>query len=70
MNNLLTKRQPVVLMFTMEGPGSKEVADRLCISPRTVETHCSNIFEKPEAHNKTAVVYKARLLNILRKQTV
>lgn len=70
MNNPLTKRELEVLMLTMEGLVSKEVAERLCISTRTVETHCSNIFEKLQVHNKTAAIYKARLLNILQELPV
>jgi DNA-binding NarL/FixJ family response regulator len=70
MNNPLTKRELEVLTLTMEGLVSKEVAERLCISPRTVETHCSNIFAKLQVHNKTAAIYKARIMKLLREQTV
>ncbi|MBX7139952.1 MAG: LuxR C-terminal-related transcriptional regulator [Chitinophagales bacterium] len=65
MTKRLTKRELEVLMLTMEGLMCKEVADKLCMSTRTVETHCSNIFEKLEVHNKTAAIYAARKLQII-----
>jgi DNA-binding NarL/FixJ family response regulator len=42
----LTVRERQVLKLTAEGKSSKEVADCLCISHRTVEHHRANIMEK------------------------
>lgn len=42
----LTSRQKEVLQLLAEGPSTKEVADILCISPRTVEFHKYNMMEK------------------------
>jgi DNA-binding NarL/FixJ family response regulator len=42
----LTKRERVVLQMVAEGKTSKEVADRLVISPKTVEHHRANLMQK------------------------
>ncbi len=43
---VLTVREREVLRLVAEGLSSKEVADRLCLSPKTVETHRSRIMKK------------------------
>lgn len=47
----LTQREREVLKLVAEGYTSKEVADFLCISPKTVERHRSNIMNKLDLHN-------------------
>ncbi|MEM7010176.1 MAG: helix-turn-helix transcriptional regulator [Verrucomicrobiota bacterium] len=42
----LTKRQLEILKWIAEGKSNSEIAIILEISPRTVEKHCENIFEK------------------------
>jgi len=42
----LTDREQEVLEQICKGLSNQEIADTLCISPRTVERHRSNIFEK------------------------
>lgn len=42
----LTVREREVLMLTAEGKSSKEIADLLCISHRTVEHYRANIMDK------------------------
>jgi len=43
---LLTKRQSEILQLVSEGKTSKEIASRLCISVKTVNTHRTKIMEK------------------------
>lgn len=43
---LLSSREQEVLRLIVEGFSSKEVAYRLCVSPKTVETHRSRIMKK------------------------
>ncbi len=43
---LLTKREEEIRTLLLKGLHSKEIAKKLGISPRTVETHKSKIFEK------------------------
>jgi DNA-binding NarL/FixJ family response regulator len=47
----LTQREREVLKLVAEGYTSKEVAGFLCISPKTVERHRSNIMSKLDLHN-------------------
>ncbi len=47
----LTWREREVLKAVGEGYSSKQIADFLCISPKTVERHRSNIMNKLNLHN-------------------
>lgn len=47
----LTQREREVLKLVAEGYTSKEIAEFLCISPKTVERHRSNIMGKLDLHN-------------------
>jgi DNA-binding NarL/FixJ family response regulator len=49
--NLLTERETQVLQLVAEGLNSREIAERLNISIKTVDTHRANIMEKIGAHN-------------------
>ena len=42
----LTPRQREVLQLIAEGHGTKEIADRLCLSAKTVETHRAQLMER------------------------
>jgi two-component system response regulator NreC len=44
--DLLTQREKEILSFTANGLTSKEIAERLDISARTVEAHRANVREK------------------------
>lgn len=47
----LTQREKEVLKLVGEGHTSKETAQFLCISPKTVERHRANIMNKLDLHN-------------------
>lgn len=47
----LTQREREVLKLVAEGYTSKEAADFLCISPKTVERHRANLMYKLDMHN-------------------
>jgi DNA-binding NarL/FixJ family response regulator len=49
--DMLTQREREVLKLVGEGHTSKEVAEFLCISPKTVERHRANIMSKLDLHN-------------------
>jgi DNA-binding NarL/FixJ family response regulator len=51
----LTKREREVLKLIAEGFRSREIAQQLCISPKTVEKHRSNLMGKLELHNVQAL---------------
>ena len=51
----LTQREKEVLQLVGEGNKSAEIADYLCISPKTVDKHRSNIMNKLNLHNASAL---------------
>lgn len=58
----LTRREQEVTRLLAEGHSAKEVAAKLCISPKTVENHRSNILGKLGLHSTLELVrYAARL---------
>ena len=52
----LTKRELEVLRLLAGGVRSKEIADRLFLSVRTVRFHLSNIFRKLDVETRTEAV--------------
>ncbi|MGM0418099.1 MAG: response regulator [Thermodesulfobacteriota bacterium] len=58
----LTPREQEVMRLLAEGEPPKEIADQLCISPKTVENHRANIMKKLDIHSTMDLVkYAARL---------
>lgn len=57
----LTSREAEVLKLVAQGFSNQDIASRLVISERTVETHVSNILEKLHLANRTqAALYAVR----------
>ncbi len=52
----LSEREVEVLAALAEGLGNKEIGDRLHISPRTVDTHRTNLMRKLDIHNVAGLV--------------
>ena len=44
--SFLTLREQEILNLIVHGNSVKEISEHLCLSPRTVETHKSNIYKK------------------------
>jgi DNA-binding NarL/FixJ family response regulator len=61
----LTLREREVLQFTAEGLSGTEIAERLHISPRTVETHRANVMRKLAVRNQKELVRYAVQRGIL-----
>jgi len=61
----LTKREIEIIKLISDGLTSQEMADKLFISPRTVETHRSNLLKKVGVKNALELVKKAEQLNLL-----
>ncbi len=58
----LTTREQEIMRLLAEGFKSREIAEMLCISPKTVENHRANIMQKLELHSTLELVrYAARL---------
>ncbi|MFO8082698.1 MAG: response regulator transcription factor [Desulfobacterales bacterium] len=61
----LTPREQEVMRFLAEGFSSKKVAEKLCISPKTVENHRSNIMNKLGLHNTIELIRYAAKLGLI-----
>jgi DNA-binding NarL/FixJ family response regulator len=58
----LTPREQEVMRLLAEGSSPKGIAEKLCISPKTVENHRANIMKKLDIHSTMELVrYAARL---------
>ena len=58
----LTSREQEIMVFLAEGLSSKEIAEKLFISPKTVDNHRSNILCKLNLHSTIDLIrYAARL---------
>ncbi|GAB2576459.1 response regulator [Spirosoma areae] len=53
LSGLLTSREREIVQLLVEGRSNTDVAERLYISPRTVETHRKNIYTKLSIHHVT-----------------
>lgn len=62
---LLTTREREVLHLAAEGLTNVEIADRLVVSPRTVESHRANLMQKLGLRNQTDLVRYAIRRGIL-----
>jgi DNA-binding CsgD family transcriptional regulator len=61
----ISARECEVLEMLAAGHANKVIARRLGISPNTVKTHVSRLFEKLEVASRTQAIGKARALDIL-----
>lgn len=62
---ILTRREKEVLEIIMQEKSTKEIADVLCISQKTVEMHRSNLFVKLNVKNITGLVKQVIALDLL-----
>ncbi len=58
-NYSLTKRESEILQQLVLGLDSREIGDKLFISPETVRNHIKHIYEKLHVHSKSQAVAKA-----------
>ncbi len=63
----LTSRELEVLSLVIEGYSSKQVADMLFISKRTVDFHLDNIYGKLQVSNRMQALQKASRMGLLAK---
>ncbi len=70
----LSDREQEVLERAAQGMGNREIAEKLYISPRTVQVHLANIFDKMEVGSRTEAVILAlrhgwiRMDNVMKGQ--
>ena len=61
----VSPRECEVLDLLAEGYSNKVIARRLSISPNTVKSHVSRLFEKLEATSRTQLIIRARTLELI-----
>jgi DNA-binding NarL/FixJ family response regulator len=66
---LLTRRQREVLQLIAEGLSTKEIASRLDLSVKTVETHRAELMERLDIHGVAGLVRYAIRVGIVRPET-
>lgn len=66
---MLTQREQEILQLTAEGNTSSQIAERLSISPRTVEKHRSNLMSKLDLHVQADLVRYAISRGIISYRT-
>jgi DNA-binding NarL/FixJ family response regulator len=64
----LTKRELQVLELLAEGLTNKEIAEKIYLSKRTVETHRKNLIDKTNSKNSSALIKYAIVNGILKDQ--
>jgi len=65
----LTKRELEVLTLVIEGKTSKDVADALYVSKRTVDFHLANIYDKLQVSNRVQAFRRATRLGLIPLET-
>lgn len=65
--DMLSTREREVLHLAAQGLTSTETANKLCISPRTVEVHRARVMQKLGIHNRTELIHYAIRRGILPK---
>lgn len=59
-NNVeLTEREKEILQLIVQEKTTKEIADQLCLSKKTIETHRASLMQKLEVKNIAGMVKKA-----------
>ena len=61
----LTRRELEVLSLVVEGKSSKDVADTLFVSKRTVDFHLANIYDKLQVSNRVQAFRRATRLGLI-----
>lgn len=64
-HNELSKREVEIIQLIAQGISTKQIADQLFLSARTVETHRKNIYRKAGIHTNIELVYFARQHQLL-----
>lgn len=61
----ISPREHEVLELLARGHTNREIAERLFVSPNTVKTHLSNVYDKLDVSRRTQAVRKARSLRLI-----
>ncbi|KDN54636.1 response regulator [Flavobacterium seoulense] len=63
--NVLSNKETEVLGLLSKGLTTKEIATKLFVSSRTIETHRANILKKLEVKNTAELIKKATKMNLI-----
>lgn len=63
--NILSNKETEVLGLISKGLTTKEIAEKLFVSSRTIETHRANILKKLEVKNTAELIKKAAKINLI-----
>ncbi|MBT8136917.1 MAG: two-component system response regulator UvrY, partial [Gammaproteobacteria bacterium] len=63
--NSLSERELQVLLLITQGDSTQAISDKLCLSPKTVSTYRSRIFQKLDADNNVDLVRLAMRYGLL-----
>lgn len=63
--NVLSNKETEVLGLISKGLTTKEIAEKLFVSSRTIETHRANILKKLEVKNTAELIKKAAKMNLV-----
>jgi len=63
--NVLSNKETEVLGLISKGLTTKEIASKLFVSSRTIETHRANILKKLEVKNTAELIKKATKMNLV-----
>ncbi len=63
--NVLSNKETEVLVLISKGLTTKEIATKLFVSSRTIETHRANILKKLEVKNTAELIKKAAKMNFI-----
>lgn len=61
----LSNRELEILRLVAAGHSSKDVAEVLCVSKRTIDFHMNNMYQKLRVHNRMHAVRVALRLGLL-----
>jgi DNA-binding NarL/FixJ family response regulator len=62
----LTPRERQTLDLIADGLTTRQIANRVSISQRTVETHIRNLYEKLDVRTRVQAIRRAAALNLIR----
>jgi DNA-binding NarL/FixJ family response regulator len=69
-NELLSEREKEMLKLLSTGMSNKEIADKLCLSIRTVKAHMSNIFTKMHVASRSEALIEAMKLGLITMEEI
>ena len=70
LQRLLTEREAAILKYAARGLSNKEIAFELDVSPRTVQSHLSSVFDKLGVTSRTQAVVAGLKKGIIKKEDI